>query len=164
MQKRNTLNERQRDLLESLRQKIEDVNLAYIDVGATPVDKLLSDRAKATYETNRQTDELTKQVFKLAQEFLDIGLVMPTDKFKKFIDALAKANAELADKQFLQGLKDLLPSLEDYDAKIKEVQNGKTVLTEVEKLNAQINLLQLDILAATNPTLNEKSSKGRTVS
>ena len=155
LQKRNTLTERQRDLLESLKQKIEDVNLAYVDVGATPVDKLLSDRAKATYETNRQTDELTKQVFKLAQEFLDIGLVMPIDQFRKFIDALAKANTELADKQYLQGLKDLLPSLEEYDSKIKEVQNGKTVLTEVEKLNAQINLLQLDILAATNPALAE---------
>lgn len=154
-QKRISLTQQQRDLLYSLKESIEDVNLAYLDVGATPVEKLFTDRTKATYEITRQTDDLTKQVSKLAQDFLDVGLVMPTDQFQKFIDALAKANTELADKQLLQGLKDLLPPLDEYDAKIKEVQNGKTVLTEAEKLNAQINLLQLDILAATNPALAE---------
>jgi phage-related minor tail protein len=48
-----------------------------------------------------------------------------------------------------------LPSLEEYDAKIAEVTRGKTELTELEKLNAQVNLLQLDILAQTNPALAE---------
>ena len=154
-QKTNSLTEQYKDLLGSLKQKIEDVNFAYLDVGATSADKLFLDRAKATEENNRQTDELTKQVMKLAQEFLNVGQVMGIEPFEKLVNALSNANAELADKQLLQGLKDLLPPLEDYDAKIKEVQNGKTVLTEVEKLNAQINLLQLDILAATNPALAE---------
>jgi hypothetical protein len=54
-----------------------------------------------------------------------------------------------------QSLKDLLPSLEEYDAKIAEVTRGKTELTELEKLNAEVNLLQLDILAQTNPALAE---------
>ena len=51
---------------------------------------------------------------------------------------------------------ELLPSLANYDASIAEIARGKTELTELEKLNAQVNLLQLDILAATNPALAEQ--------
>lgn len=72
------------------------------------------------------------------------------------INQLGASLANVADSQYQQGLKDLLPSLADYDAKIAEVVRGKTELTELEKLNAQVNLLQLDILAATNPALAEQ--------
>ena len=44
----------------------------------------------------------------------------------------------------------------DYEASIAEIARGKTELTELEKLNAQVNLLQLDILALTNPALAEQ--------
>jgi lambda family phage tail tape measure protein len=152
-QKRNNLTQQFVDLQQSLARKIEDVNAAFKNVGATPVEKLLADRADALRENDRTVDDLTMQVVKLFREIRAAGGEVDIKPLEKLINQLSQANADLAQQQFTQGLKDLLPSLEDYDAKIREVQQGKQQLTEVEKLNSQINLLQLDILAATNPEL-----------
>ncbi len=154
-QRRNTLTQQLVDLQESLRRKVEDANAAFANVGGTPVEKLLADRAEAIRENDRTVDDLTKQVVKLFRDIRAAGGEMDVKPLEALINQLSKANVELANQQLTQGLKDLLPSLDDYDAKIREVQNGKKTLTEVEKLNAQINLLQLDILAATNPALAE---------
>jgi lambda family phage tail tape measure protein len=154
-QRRNTLTQQLVDLQESLRRKVEDANAAFANVGGTPVEKLLADRTEAIRENDRTVDDLTQQVVKLFRDIRAAGGEMNVKPLETLINQLSKANTELANQQLTQGLKDLLPSLDDYDAKIREVQNDKKVLTEVEKLNAQINLLQLDILAATNPALAE---------
>jgi tape measure domain-containing protein len=143
------------DLQRQLQDSVADVNAAYEGIGATPVDRLFLQRDKAITENNRLVDELTRDVVKLATEVNEAGGKLDIKPFETLINTLSEANVALADKDYLQGLKDLLPSLQEYDAKIKEVQRGKTELTEVEKLNAQINLLQLDILAQTNPALAE---------
>jgi hypothetical protein len=154
-ERRRSLGERALELQERLRRSVEDVNQAYKGVGATPVEQLFLQRNEAIADNNRTVDELTKDVVKLALEVNQAGGQIDIRPFEQLVNALSDANGALADKQLQQGLKDLLPSLEDYDAKIKEVQQGKTELTEVEKLNAQVNLLQLDILAQTNPALAE---------
>jgi hypothetical protein len=100
--------------------------------------------------------ELTLTVVELAREVNAAGGSLDVTPFADLVDRLSAANVALADKEYQQGLKDLLPTLEEYDAKIAEVARGKTELTELEKLNAQVNLLQLDILAATNPALAEQ--------
>ena len=152
-QRRADLTRRAADLQQQLRNSIEDVNDAYKGVGATPVEQLFLQRNEAVTESNRQVDQLTRQVVELALEVKKAGGQMDITPFQQLIDSLSDANAQLANQQYQQGLKDLLPSLDEYDARIKEVQQGKTELSEVEKLNAQINLLQLDILAQTNPEL-----------
>jgi hypothetical protein len=76
--------------------------------------------------------------------------------FDGLIEQLERANTELTDQKYLQGLKDLLPSVAEYEAKIAEVKRGKIELTEVEKLNLLINQEQLDILALTIPALAEE--------
>jgi hypothetical protein len=153
--RRRSLGERALELQERLRRSVEDVNQAYKGVGATPVEQLFLQRNEAIAANNRTVDELTKDVVKLALEVKEAGGQIDIKPFEQLINALSDANGALADKQLQQGLKDLLPSLEDYDAKIKEIQQGKAELSEVEKLNAQVNLLQLDILAQTNPALAE---------
>jgi phage-related minor tail protein len=119
------------------------------------VEQLFLQRNEAIAANNRTVDDLTKDVVKLALEVKEAGGQIDIKPFEQLINALSDANGALADKQLQQGLKDLLPSLDEYDAKIKEIQQGKTELSEVEKLNAQVNLLQLDILAQTNPALAE---------
>ena len=154
-QKRNNLTQQLIDLQESLRRKVQDSNAAFANVGGTPVEKLLVDRADAIRENERTVDDLTQQVLKLFRDVKAAGGEMNVKPFEALINQLSEANTNLAQQEFTQGLIDLLPSLQEYDNKIGEVKRGKVELTELEKLNAQVNLLQLDILAATNPALAE---------
>jgi hypothetical protein len=154
-ERRESLTQRALELQRQLTQSVENSNIAYEQVGATPVEQLLLQRNEAITESNRTVGDFTLTVVNLAKEINEAGGSIDIKPFEQLINQLSQANADLADKDLLQGLKDLLPSLDEYDVKIKEVQLGKKELTELEKLNAQINLLQLDILAATNPALAE---------
>jgi hypothetical protein len=155
-QRRYDLGQQALDLQEQLRRSVEDVNAAYEGVGANPTTQLFLQRDAAITDNNRQVDELTRKVVQLVRDVNAAGGQIDVKPFEELINTLSASNVALADKEYLQGLKDLLPSLDEYDAKIKEVSRGKTELTELEKLNAQINLLQLDILAQTNPALAEQ--------
>lgn len=155
LEQRASLTQKAISLQEQLRNSIADVTAAYAGVGATPTDQLLLDRNEAITENNRKIKELTYNVIQLEREFNKAGGSLDITPFKDLINSLSDANVALADKEYLQGLKDLLPSVAEYDAKIAEVVRGKTELTELEKLNAEVNLLQLDILAQTNPALAE---------
>ncbi len=154
-ERRASLTQRSISLQEQLRNSIDDVAAAYEGVGASPVDQLFFQRNEAITENDRQVKQLTMDVVELAREINAAGGSIDVKPFADLIDRLSAANVALADKNYLQGLKDLLPSVAEYDAKIAEVTRGKTELTELEKLNAQVNLLQLDILAQTNPALAE---------
>ena len=154
-ERRNDLTQKAITLQEQLRNSIADVTAAYAGVGASPTDNLLLQKNEALSNNQRQIDQLTKSVMELEREVNAAGGKMDVQPFRELIDMLSSVNMELADKQYQQGLKDLLPSLAEYDAKIAEVTRGKIELTELEKLNAQVNLLQLDILAQTNPALAE---------
>lgn len=155
LKERVALMKKGEDLQKQLRRSVEDVTLSSQIVTALPAEKLLLDRKKAITDSNREVDDFTLSVFNLSREFNALGGSLDVKSFADLIDGLSAANVALADQSYLQGLKDLLPSFDEYDAKIKEVGRDKTELTELEKLNAQVNLLQLDILAATNPALAE---------
>ena len=154
--RRESLTQRAIELQRQLTQSVEDSNIAYEQVGANPVEQLLLRRNEAITDNNRTVDDFTLSVVKLVKEINEAGGQIDIKPFEDLINQLSQANVNLADKELLQGLKDLLPSLDEYDAKIKELQVDKRELTELEKLNAQINMLQLDILAATNPALAEQ--------
>jgi hypothetical protein len=151
--RRQTLTQKAIDLQKQLRRSVEDTRDAFDVLGASPTQQLALARDTALLESKRNLDDLTKSVVDLSNEVTQAGGKFDFKPFVDLLNQLGRADAELAKGAFQQGLKDLLPSLEDYDAKIAEVQRGKTELTEVEKLNAQVNLLQLDILALTNPEL-----------
>ena len=153
--RRATLTQKAIGLQDQLRNSIADVVAAYEGVGATRTDQLFLERDAAITENNRQVKALTLSVVELAREVNAAGGSLDVKPFAALVDRLSAANVALADQNYLQGLKDLLPSIEEYDVKIAEVVRGKTELTELEKLNAEVNLLQLDILAQTNPALAE---------
>lgn len=154
-QRRNDLAREGSKIQDQLRNSITDVIAAYAGVGASPTEKLLQEKNAAFEANRRQIQSLTEDVMKFEREVHKAGGSLDVTPFKTLIDTLSGVNMDLADKQYLQGLKDLLPSLDEYNGKIDEIKRGKVELTELEKLNAQVNLLQLDILAQTNPALAE---------
>ena len=156
LERRQELTRKAIDLQQQLQNSVADVAAAYAGVGASPTDQLLLQRNEAITENDRQIKALTLSVVELVRGFNAAGGSLDVKPFADLIDRLSAANVALTDQEYLQGLKDLLPSVAEYDAKIAEVTRGKTELTELEKLNAQVNLLQLDILAATNPALAEQ--------
>ena len=154
--RRATLTQKAIDLQQELSRSVDDTRDAFDVLGASPTQQLTLDRDTALQENKRNIDDLTKSVVALANEVTAAGGKLDFKPFLDLLNQLGRAGVELAEGGYQQGLKDLLPSLADYDAKIAEVVRGKTELTELEKLNAQVNLLQLDILAATNPALAEQ--------
>jgi len=155
VERRSNLTQKAISLQEQLRNSLEDVRAETAGVGAGPVDSLLIDRSNALTENDRQIKGLTLSVVELKREVEAAGGALDVQPFAQLINGISDANSALADRRLTQGLTELLPPIEEYDAKIAEVKQGKAELTEVEKLNAQINLLQLDVLAATNPALAE---------
>lgn len=119
-------------------------------------DALFIERGNQLTDATRITNDFRDDLVDLSNELAKVGVSFDMKPTIDLINQLGASLANVADSQYQQGLKDLLPSLADYDAKIAEVVRGKTELTELEKLNAQVNLLQLDILAATNPALAEQ--------
>ena len=154
-QQRQTLQEQAFDLQEKLRRSIEDTRAAYAAVGLSAAEALSVQRGNELIDATRTTNDLVDNLVDLANKFAAVGVSFDMKPTIDLINEYGKALANVADAEYNQGLKDLLPSLEEYDAKIAEVTRGKTELTELEKLNAQVNLLQLDILAQTNPALAE---------
>ena len=155
-ERRESLTQRAIDLQQQLREKIQDANEAYKDVGLDAAGQVLAERTRATIENDRAVADLSTAVLQLAKDINEAGGSIDTKPFEDLINQFSEANINLANKEYTQGLIDLLPSLEEYNAKIAEVGRGKKELTELEKLNAQVNLLQLEIYAATNPALAEQ--------
>ena len=138
------------NLAGNLKKQIRDISLSTQDVGADPVDQILNGYQK---NLNAIQDE-QETLFKKADEFTNktgIRFEGLRNKIKELGAARKTEAAALRDQELI----DLLPSVKEYNDKIAEISRGKTELTELEKLNAQVNLLQLDILAATNPALAE---------
>ena len=156
LDRRQTLEAQAYDMQENLRRSIEDTNAAYAGVGVSAADALFFERGNQLTDAKRQVNDLTDDLVDLSNELAKVGVGFDMKPTIDLINQLGASLANVIDKKYQQGLEDLLPSLADYDAKIAEVARGKTELTELEKLNAQVNLLQLDILALTNPALAEQ--------
>lgn len=156
LERRQDLEGQAYDMQEKLRRSIEDTNAAYAGVGVSAADALFIERGNQLTDATRITNDFRDDLVDLSNELAKVGVGFDMKPTIDLINQLGASLANVADSQYQQGLKDLLPSLADYDAKIAEVTRGKTELTELEKLNAQVNLLQLDILAATNPALAEQ--------
>ena len=139
------------DLANDLTQQIKQIGLETKAVGATPVKSILlsleQDYAAITFDQSKLAATFNELVNQTGLKFDGLRSKIQELGAAKIAQAQAKAN---------QSLFELLPSLADYEASIAEIARGKTELTELEKLNAQVNLLQLDILALTNPALAEQ--------
>ena len=151
--RRNALTKEGIDIATGLQRKAEDLNYAFKDVGATPVQQVLNETAKSLKEDERNIEDAIKRIDELRMEAEKIGGKLDKSYFEPFLAGYADAQKQLREGKELQGFKDLLPSLDNYNLKIKEIQISKKELTAVEQLNNQINLSQLDTLAKDNEAL-----------
>ena len=156
LEKRVALTKKSEDLQEKLRRSVEDTRDAFDVIGASPTQKLGLERDTALTGNKRIVDDFKKSIKSIGDEAVALGGKLDLKIFDGLIEQLERAQTEITDQKYLQGLKDLLPSVAEYEAKIAEVKRGKIELTEVEKLNLLINQEQLDILALTIPALAEE--------
>jgi lambda family phage tail tape measure protein len=151
LERRQGLTRKAIDLQGQLQNSIADVAAAYAGVGASATDQLFLQRNEAITENDRKVKQLTLSVVELAREINEAGGQLDVKPFADLIDRFSAASVALADQTYLQGLKDLLPSLDEYTTKIADVTRGKRDLTELEKLNAEIMRQGLDVIAQSMP-------------
>lgn len=149
-------------LTQTLQNQTEDLQAQINGVGATAVDALRNKYSTSLREIDRETKELTLKAVELWRQSGEQIDLTNEGALARLINGLADAKRQLADKEFLQGLKDMLPTLDSYDQQIREgtllLENrkmGVDKLTESQKLQLQIDMLGLEVLAATNPALRE---------
>ena len=107
LEKRNNLMQKGKDLQEQLRRSVEDVTLSSQVVTASPADQLLLDRKKAITDSNRQIEDLTKNVIDLRREFNEAGGSLDISSFVNLINQLSDANVALADSTYQQDFAEL---------------------------------------------------------
>ncbi len=160
LEKQNSLRQEGVDIATALQRKTQDLNAAFKDVGASPLQQILNETAKGLEEGDRTIEDFIKRLEGLEAKAKKIGMPLDKKYFDPFLTALDTAQNKVREAKELQSFKDLLPSLESYDQKIKEITSSKKELTAVEELDAQLSLLQTgksqeayNILVKTNPEL-----------
>lgn len=164
-ERRNALELKGAQMLDGLRDRLSGLSQAYASVGATGVEALQARLGQALLKNGQDVKSLTLDYVKFTREVQKLGgEVTPelTQQFRELINQIAVGGEQLAQAEFVQGLKDLLPALDDYKQQIAELQlleqnrkAGIEGLTELQKLNLQVQLLGLDALAATNEELRK---------
>jgi TP901 family phage tail tape measure protein len=159
------------DLTRSLTERLQDVNLNLVGIGTNAVDALGVQRLKAELtaareygEEMRKIGELEKQRNAAAAKGLSTkDLDARIQAAKELAEALRKARSVEGFEAYTQGLVDLLPKEADYNRQLKESallaankKKGIEGLTEVQKLNLQIELLDLEAKAEGNEVLKER--------
>jgi TP901 family phage tail tape measure protein len=159
------------DSTRGLMERLQDINLNLIGIGANATDALGVQRLKAEMtaareygEEMRKIGELEKQRSAAAAKGLDTrDLDARIQAAKALAERLREARSEEGFQAYTQGLMDLLPKEADYNRQLKESallaankKLGIEGLTEVQKLNLQIELLGLDAKALDNAALREQ--------
>jgi lambda family phage tail tape measure protein len=151
LERRQTLQQKAIDFQAELYRNAEDAVNAANATGESPVERLFSARKGALVETQRELKDVTDEIVRLGNEVTAVGGKFDYKQFADLATQLGQAQEALADAELQQGLRDLLPSLDEYTTKIADVTRGKRDLTELEKLNAEIMRQGLDVIAQSMP-------------
>ena len=164
------------DTTRTLMERLQDVNLNLIGIGTNAVDALGVQRLKTELNATREYGEEMRKIGELEKQrdaaaAKGIGtrdLDTRIAAAKELAEALRKARSVEGFESYTQGLMDLLPKEAEYNRQLKESamlaankKLGIEGLTEVQKLNLQIELLDLDAKAIGNEVLAERIRKLR---
>jgi TP901 family phage tail tape measure protein len=159
------------DATRTLMERLQDVNLSMIGIGVNATDALGVQRLKVELSAAREYGEEMRKIGELEKQ-RDAAAAKGINT--RDLDARIQAARDLATQlremrsleggqSYTQGLMDLLPKEADYNRQLKESallaankKLGIEGLTEVQKLNLQIELLGLEALAVSNPALAEQ--------
>lgn len=163
-------------LTRGLMEKLQATNLNLMAIGANAVDALGVQRLRdentlmKEYADNMRTvADLEKkraaaQAKGLATTTLDAEIQAATEQAAKLRDQMRFE----AQEKYTQGLVDLLPKEEQYTKQIEtnkialdNRKKGITEMTEAQKLDLEVQLLGLDVLAQTYPALEANIKKLR---
>ena len=159
------------DATRTLMERLQDVKLNLIGIGVNAADALGLQRLKVELAAAREYGEEMRKIGELekqraaasAKGINTIDLDTRIAAAEELAEALRKARSVEGFEIYTQGLIDLLPKEADYNRQIKEgalllenKKKGIEGLSEVQKLNLQIELLNLEALAVGNPALAEQ--------
>jgi hypothetical protein len=159
------------DVTRTLMEQLQDVNLNMIGIGVNATDALGVQRLRAELTAAREYGEQVRKIGELEKQRSEAAAKGISTKdldariaaAKELGEALKNARSQEASNAYTQGLIDLLPKEVDYNRQIKESalllenkKKGIEGLTEVQKLNLQIELLDLETKAIGNQALTEQ--------
>jgi TP901 family phage tail tape measure protein/lambda family phage tail tape measure protein len=159
------------DATRTLMERLQDVNLSLIGIGTNATDALGVQRLKAEMtaareygEEMRKIGELEKQRNEAAAKGISTkDLDARIQAAKDLAAQLREVRSQEAYESYSQSLADLLPKEADFNRQLKEAallaenkKRGIEGLTEVQKLNLQIELLDLEAKAEGNEVLKER--------
>ena len=159
------------DVTRTLMERLQDVNLNMIGIGANATDALGLQRLKTELTNARDYGEEMRKIADLENQRNEAAAKGISTKdldariaaAKELALALKDARSQEASDVYTQGLMDLLPKEAEYNRQIKEAalllenkKKGIEGLTEVQKLNLQIELLDLEAKAVGNEALAEQ--------
>ena len=159
------------DVTRTLMEQLQDVNLNMIGIGVNATDALGVQRLRAELTAAREYGEQVRKIGELEKQRNEAAAKGISTKdldariaaAKELGEALKNARSQEASNAYTQGLIDLLPKEVDYNRQIKESalllenkKKGIEGLTEVQKLNLQIELLDLETKAIGNQVLTEQ--------
>jgi hypothetical protein len=161
--RRANLTQKAIDLQRELFEAVQDVSAAEAGVGVTTIMGLSLERNDAIRESNRQVQDYLDNIAELKKQLEEVGGSLDTKPLYRLLDAFSLGSSAVAEKKYQQSLVELLPSLQDYNEQIREgtrLQENRKLgiegLTEVQKLNLQIEMLGIEAVALTNPALAEQ--------
>lgn len=159
------------DLTRSLANQLQDVELNMNSIGANAVEMIDTQRLKGQIVVFREYAESQRKIAELEEKRREAAakgistkdLDLRIQAAKDLAETLRRIRIEEVGSQAQQALMDLLPKEEEYNRKLKEAalladnkKRGIEGLTEVQKLNLQIELLGLDVIALTNTGLADQ--------
>ena len=159
------------DVTRTLMEQLQDVNLNMLGIGVNATDSLGVQRLRAELTAAREYGEQVRKIGELEKQRNEAAAKGISTKdldariaaAKELGEALKNARSQEASNAYTQGLIDLLPKEVDYNRQIKESalllenkKKGIEGLTEVQKLNLQIELLDLEAKAIGNQALTEQ--------
>lgn len=159
------------DLTRGLKERLQDANLNLITIGVNATDALGGQRLRAELTASREYAEELRKIGELEKQrdearsrgISTADLDARIESAKQLAERLREVRTQEAFESYTQGLIDLLPREAEYNRQLKEAallaenkSKGIESLTEVQKLNLQIELLGLDTIALTNPALAEQ--------
>lgn len=104
LERRQALTERVTQLQRELSDAIDDTNRKISGVGADPFRQLDLERQQSIAENTRLIDQLTLKVVELSRQASKLGDKFDVSPFRQLINDLSRANVDLANKTFSDGL------------------------------------------------------------
>jgi TP901 family phage tail tape measure protein len=164
------------DITRSLAERLQDASLSMAAIGANATDALGARRLKAELDASREYAQAERELVDLVKQRNEAAskgintsdLEARIEAATELANRLREVRSQEAFAEYSQGLADLVGNEDSLKRALREGEillenrkRGIEGLTEVQKVNLQIELLDLEAKAAGNAVLQERINKIR---